>query len=83
MQEERRHHDRRNGEYAKNIAKEAVREVFEELGLSMDDVDTIKNMVAFFKGVGATRKLLMWTAGIFTALMAIFWPLYYLIKRML
>ena len=75
--------ERRDEKYSKEIAKEAVREVFEELGLSMEDKDTIRNMVAFFKGIGATRKLLMWTAGAITALMAIFWPAYYLVKKLM
>ena len=46
----------------------------------MEDKDTIRNMVAFFKGIGATRKLLMWTAGAITALVAIVWPAYYLVN---
>ena len=81
--QEKRQTERRNGEYAKEIAKEAVKELFEELGLSIEDRETIKNMVVFFKGIGATRKLLMWTAGIVTAIVAILMPVSYLVKRLL
>lgn len=62
-------------------AKRGAKQVLSELGIEEQDKETIKNMIIFFKGVSVTKRLLVWTASIFTAIAAIMWPIYLLYKK--